>query len=239
MSERFRQRPSAEAVRERYGTPLSEKEKNRPLTVVDTVFDFSGSMEAYYAVLIECFTDIFLPGLLGASRKQVAAVRLGTMFFSDEIVKPWNGFLSLDEVSARPLTKADYTKAGLMGGTALYRALIESMNRTNQFCSAIRKGTAPPTRKIMALTDGANNLAPRNPSDVFNAIKIFRPTKNDMVSLAYFKTKEGLSEREFKEMAKATGVTQTYFADLTNSRNIEESRRNFRHHFGIFSSQTF
>lgn len=237
--ENHRQRPSAEDVRQRYGgTPLNRKEENMQLIVVDALFDFSGSMKDYYAELVACFNEILLPGLLGASRKQVAAARLGTLFFSDKIVRPWEGFRSLDEIATRPLSRSDYSVAGLGGMTALYRTLIESLQRTDNFSKAVRKGNARPTRKIMALTDGANNLSPQNPSEVSEAIKRFKPGKADVISLAYFKTSDGLSEREFKDMARATGVTHTYFADLTAGGNIETRRKNFRHHFGIFSSQS-
>lgn len=237
----FRQRPSAEDLWEKYGgTPPNKKEENMQFIVFDAIFDFSGSMKAFYSTLIMCFNEILLDALLGASRKNCTALRLGCMFFSNTIVKPWDGFLSLDEAKERPLTTNDYNRHGLGGCTALYRAMIESIRRTDKFAKAIKRGNSKPIRKIMILTDGANNLDPLDPFGVLHVIKESRLSEGDIITLAYFKTSDGLSEREFKEMAKQTGVTNTYFADLTigKGKDIEAQKKDFRHHFGILSSQT-
>lgn len=246
---RHRRRPTIEEVREHFRTtPLNSKEKSaRELIFMDIIFDVSGSMCDYYTELVSCFKEILLPGLKEASRVNVAAMRLGCVLFSSSIALPWDGFKSLDEVQANPLSMHHLQQDGLRNQTALYKAIIKGVRGTtmNARIAMEKNCISMPLRKIMILTDGANNLAPFDTESVLQEIQgaeFSLDEKQDQVSLAYFKTRQGLSENEFQQIARRIGINDFYTADLTGtgSKNDLETRKSlFREHFEIFSSRKF
>jgi len=239
----FRKYPTEDEARAHYGTPLNEKEKRREMVIFDLIMDISGSMSKYYEDLVWCFNSILLPGLQGASKTRFS-VRLGCQLFSDDIVSPWKGFLSLDEILTNPLKIADLKRTGLGGQTALFRAAVNGIQLTKAVSPILRPKAVPPLCKVFILTDGANNLPPHSPSEVANAIKSFGKPTLFQVAIAYFKTNDGLSEDAFKKMANEAGIgkNRCYFADLTNQKmanNLDLQKKEFRRYFEIFSSDFF
>lgn len=215
--------------------------------VFDFIFDASGSMSEHYGELANCFNQIMIPSLHAASRRYNNPFRVGCLLFSDKLVPAWKGFKSLGELGEAPLNAEMFRQSGLGGQTALFRAMESGVVYT---AAAIRQFSSGAWGKVIVLTDGANNLEPADPMKVKDFLTQNRDNKKTFqTSIAYFKTGLGLSREQFDEMAKATAFEGLGFYEIakedseaskgdTKDTVIEQQRRNFRHHFRVFSSRS-
>ncbi|HBP01043.1 MAG: hypothetical protein UY41_C0019G0007 [Candidatus Moranbacteria bacterium GW2011_GWE1_49_15] len=221
--------------------PINHNERRKQLIIIDLIFDISLSMSLFFSDLIHGFNQLILPGLKKVHEKDAAAIRLGCILFSDEVVKPWYGFLPLDQIEKRSLRITDFEAPGLKGQTALYRAIIEALRGTSAVSDKLRNNNSLPIRKLMIITDGANNEAPFDVSEVRKAVIDFNLGEEDTLAMAYFDTNQGLSLDKFNAMAKAIGVTHKGYFDLTkdgNKQNIEDRRKAFRRALNLFSKES-
>ena len=152
-------------------------------------------------------------------------IRLGCLFFSSEIIEPWNGFLTLEEITNQPLSTNSYLHRNLNRATALHQAIIDSLKRTDVLAKMMQGRNSKPYRKIIILSDGSNNCYPQKPTPVLAAIEQFDLRKNDMISMVFLKTAQGLSKRGFELRARKLGITDTFIYNLTGKKTESQTTR--------------
>jgi len=226
----------AEEMREkREVTQVDPDKETGPPIVFDFIFDASGSMAERYGELADCFNTITIPSLREAAVQYTNPLRVGCLLFSNELVPAWRGFKTLEELGDRPMNAGMFRQPGLGGNTALFRAMESGVEWTAAAMKLLDPDNA--MGKIAVLTDGANNQEPMSPQGVANIMGTIQYPKSFKTSIAYFKTGQGLSYEQFREMAAATKFEGVEFYEIAPKGNDEEQRRQFRHHFGIFSKK--
>jgi hypothetical protein len=220
--------------------PIGGYEVGKPI-IFDIILDITGSMEDYYDELVDCFNKIMIPALKGASERYKGPLRIGCMLFSEQMVPAWEGFKTLDELGAAPLKRKMLDQPGLQSWTALYGAMRAGVLWTAAAMEHMREvseGEVVPQGKIIVLTDGANNKPPMSESAVSSAFESLGriERRNLQALIGFFKTDQGLTKKQFDDMAKKTGFTGLGFYEITKGGKIEDRRKSFRHQFGIFSS---
>jgi len=195
--------------------------------------------------LVICFNEIMLMALKGASKRYKNPLRIGCLLFSDKLIPAWNGFRSLSDLGTNPLNIHMLKQPGLGGKTTLYGAMRSSIlwtaaAREIMRENGLKKGrNENPKGKIIILTDGANNNPPHDPAAVKKILTEIESehAENIQPMIGFFKTTEGLTERQFEEMVRATGFEGMGFYEIASGLTIHEQRREFRHKFEIFSSR--
>jgi hypothetical protein len=221
-------------------TPPNIHTENGQPIFFDVILDISGSMKDFYDELVDCFNNIMIPSLKGASERYKGPLRLGCLLFSTKLVPAWYGYKSLDQLGSKPLKRNMLDQDGLQGRTALYGAMragvlwtaaaMEHMCETGD--GEVPKG------KVIVLSDGANNENPHEETSVSNALASIGKinSRNLQTIVGFFNTDNGLTKSEFDTMVKKTGFQGLGFYDIAKGKNATERRKNFRHCFGIFSS---
>lgn len=222
-------------------TPMDRRHETGQPIIFDIILDISGSMGLLLDELVKCFNEIMLPSLQEASKRFKGPMRVGCMLFSEKMVPAWRGYKSLGELDKNPLKREMLDQPGLNGLTALYGAMragvlwtaasMEQMYKTGR--GEVPKG------KIIVLSDGANNIAPNEPSAVTNALVSIgeKNRKNIQRMIGFFNTSDGLTEPQFNALAKTTDFYGLGFYKIAKGENVDEMRASFRHKFKIFSSR--
>ncbi len=219
-------------------TPTNFREEVGQPTVMNFLFDASGSMQEFYGVLATEFNQTMIPGLEGASKRNTRYLRLGATLFAENRLPLWNGFRSVKEAKERLLTKEMFYDKKVGSNTALYQAMISGLVWTGEAVKRLKKERAA-KGILIVLTDGANNLPPRNSSEVLRLTQAIKNKAEILPCLAYFKTDEGLTREQFNLMAQNTGfISLGYYEIAPKSKGKEERQRSFRHQFGLLSSQS-
>lgn len=239
-------RPSNEDFFRKYGNgrertidPIGKEELNQRV-IMGIGMDVSPSMDEQYATLTNCFNEIMIPSFETAAKKYRRTLRIGSVAFSSKVVPVWDGFKTIRGAQKCLFSNGIINQAlQPNGGTALYRAMIELLKQSANAATQVNRSgdpTVPAKITLCILTDGVNNQNPLDSDAVKQITDNIQDKQQIQLSLAYFKTKLGMSVEEFNAMAKATGFDhKTYYFDVTAGKTIEERQKNFRRFFGILS----
>lgn len=245
QNQKKRRYPSIAEVKAKYGdTPftVSELQSVYQRLLILFIFDVSGSMSNYYKDLVWSFSNVILPALKGAKKETKGIMRIGCLLFAEKIVRPWKGFITLEEATKRPLLMKDITESGFNPDlnhrvTALYDAMIEGASLMCETSCRLNKGAATRTKALMlTLTDGKNNKGSTDPA----AVKTIISAHNDFASnLAYFNTaKDGLSPKEIGVLSRQLGCQKDpFYGDRLIGGTDKERQRMFRAHMETWSKQ--
>lgn len=165
------------------------------LRLVNFVLDGSGSMSGVAQQLREAFTNDFVPAVQAAREDDTSALRIGGAVFSDYDPDPiWVGangdhFHALEDLPA--LTTAEYNPEMWGGLTALHHAIDKETKRAVRAAAELQMQTGVDVDiDIIILSDGANNMEPRNPAEAKRIITGCDRTRMRYVYF-YFETGAG------------------------------------------------
>ena len=143
--------------------------------VIKFLIDGSSSMSPIAPTLRNLISDDLPKSIMGASEDDIAALRLGGAVFSDDITPIWgkkdpegNGSTWYHAPINLPrLESREYSPETQGGMTSLYRCILEETPRAVLFADRLQaeSGTQPDI-DIMVISDGLNNMHPRNPDQV-------------------------------------------------------------------------
>jgi hypothetical protein len=167
------------------------------LRVVFFVLDASPSMLPVAKALRDGFNNDFVPAVREAREDDISALRIGGVAFSSGAPTPiWHSpdgsyFHPFDQLP--PLTTRDYDPDQGYG-TALHRAIKEGSAQAFRYAAELQQQTGMDVDvDIVILTDGANNEAPRDPSEIRQMITGRDKTRVRYVFF-YFQTDWGLDD---------------------------------------------
>lgn len=226
------------AERESNVDPINKKTETGEAMIFDFGMDVSGSMGKFYDTLVDCFNNIMIPGLLGGAERYKSAMRVGGFIFSDDIIPLWDKFREISKLGNSPFKRSAIDQVRPDGMTALYRAMILGLKYTARAVGKMIEGTnAKPKARVCILTDGANNLEPKDASEVRKITRLIKNQREFQTVLVYFNTDGGLSRNGFESMAIETGFMETYYFDLQQGKTDEEKKQLFRNYFDVFSKK--
>jgi hypothetical protein len=220
------------------------KEAMNP-TVLNFLTDGSGSMKKLNKQGIPCETinQVLIPALKGSHPDRRGLLRTSIGIFSDgKIEGLTRGYLSVDQLMRRPIKNTDLYKPGANRATALYASIISAVKSCFGAAQVIKnmRGCTLVKAHAAILTDGANYTNdPTTAKDVAMAVRQANSNGVELkVYMAYFKTEEGLREKDFRAVAKECGVENNncyFWAD--HGDTLEEQRKAFRHMVGTLSTR--
>ncbi|HEU4914881.1 MAG TPA: hypothetical protein VFT16_05805 [Candidatus Saccharimonadales bacterium] len=167
------------------------------LRVVFFILDASPSMEDVADGLRNGFNNDFVPAVRAAREDDISALRVGGTAFSSGAPKPiwvasdgthFHPFNQLPELTAK-----DYDP-NRGWGTALHRAILDGTAQALKYVAELQLQTGMDVDvDIVILTDGANNEAPRDASQIYQMITGRDKTRVRYVFF-YFQTDYGLGD---------------------------------------------
>jgi len=182
------------------GFEIDELSMGGGTRIVYFIIDASPSMEPVAQALRDCFTNDFVPAVRDARESDISVLRIGGCVFSSGKPTPiWKGiengrpvyFHTLDSLPG--LTSVEYDpERGY--GTSLHLAIIEGTATALRYAVDVQDETGTdPEVDIIILSDGANNDAPRDPSEARKVIQGCDPTRVRHMFF-YFDTSWGLPD---------------------------------------------
>lgn len=211
------------------GTPVNELASD-DVVVIMFCIDASPSMSPVQDLLIETFNEIMIEGLKGASKKTANAIVIGGLAFSSRIWTLWGGgFQKLQDLPK--LTTKDYDPSRGWA-TNLYKAQLDALTAASAYATQVlQQNGTPPKVIVVTLTDGADNVAEVQATDVKTVVEGLSKELWKF-PCAVFETGERV---DGKQIALDTGFDVFDFKMQTGETQDEVKRR-FRHMIGTMSS---
>lgn len=220
-------------------------------TALNILMDDSGSMREHHEkqTVTRAINEIMVPALKGAHKKNVDLLRVSLGSFSTGKIQSLTrspGYHSVDELLRNPVTNDRFGRSGLNNATDLYKSIIGGIDSAVSAALQMKSqaGCSNVTAQLVMVTDGKNySNDPTTPQDVRRAIEKVGPLSDYRVSLrihfAYFKTSEGLSESEFRNITQQCGLPHKncHFWGYHQS-TFKAQQKAFRHLLGILSKLT-
>jgi len=187
-------------------------------TALNILMDDSGSMREHHEkqTVTKAINEIVVPALKGAHQKNIDLLRVSLGSFSTGKIQSLTrnpGYHSVDDLLRNPVTNDRFGKNGTNNATDLYKSIIGGIDSAVSAAMNIRSqvGCSTVAAQLVLVTDGKNySNDPATPRDVRRVIEEVGPSSGYRVRLrvhfAYFKTEEGLSEKEFFNIAKECGL---------------------------------
>ena len=143
-------------------------------TLVTLCIDSSGSMGQYATSIIKFFRDLFVPKLSNSSEADSLAFHL--MTFSDVLKS--SGFRHIDDLP--------YDQYRTDGNTALYDAIVVSVNSHLGYLENLKRNHLNPKSIYILMTDGQNTTSiEANQSSAKKAIERLKKKEHDMAYFAF------------------------------------------------------
>lgn len=240
------------------GTPFTMDEigTGGGIRVVMFVLDASPSMMPVAILLRDGFNTEFVPAVKLARESDISALRIGGVAFSSGDPEPiWVTedpdnedqklyFHSLESLPQISVAEYDPSRGW---GTALHRAIVDASTRAFRYAAEVQAETNIDVDvDVVILSDGANNEAPKVPTEVRQMITGRKKARTRFVFF-YFETEEGLSTKpdpDLDDMSqlqwyaiKDLGIDSEQvqaFARYPNETNDERAKR-FRRLMAVMS----
>ena len=200
--------------------------------IVLFALDRSPSMKPVQDMLRDDFNDELVPAIHEAREDDISALRIGGISFSSDITSIWESVVDGEPcfyhaLDALPkLTRVEYDPSRGYG-TALHAALIDGTARAMKYASQLQDDTGvAPDVDIIVLTDGVNNDAPMDGSEVKRMIEGCDKTRVRF-SYFFFETAWGLGGDPKTEAQKLGFDPENVqvFAKDPNETPVERRRR--------------
>jgi len=219
---------------------FSQESRGEPI-LINMLVDCSGSMDPIKPELANSLNEAYIGALNGVNRSQWPLLRIHAEVFSDESFPLWDGFKAIWELSPNTVRLSQLNGSGLGGGTALFQSIKDGyrqlMDASKKMSEQLNNRIV--NAKLIVLTDGANNRDPQGNSGMSQIRQMFiceRSYASPNTYLAYFKTGQGVSEKEFTDTATACAFNEVLIFDQ-HGTDISSLRRQIRHTIKLLSDR--
>lgn len=214
------------------GSPFDEDEQEADdFRLIELIFDSSSSMENVEQDVRDGINEIIMPSLLEGATNQVGAIRYHGLTFGSAVSELWGSGWEKLASSVPSLTAQNYRANG---ATALHKAVLDGATALTSQALQVEDITGSyPECVLMVLSDGANNQAPHNASDVKKVLDKLSPELFTLVFIGF----ETWERVDFNQIARDLGFRDVLNLKRQPGESEADLRRKLRHLMKVFSSK--